>query len=93
MQRRGYDTTGSALDIGSTEPSRRCTAVLGSMTHALQAQRALSGASLHSEVIKISSSKSGQGCTYGVTYACMQDTHVRAVLSRAGIAVRRYTGG
>ena len=73
--------------------SGECTAVLGTMTAALQAQRTLSNAAIHAAVIKISSSKSAKGCAYGITFACAQTELVRTVLGRAGISVKKYMGG
>lgn len=66
-----------------------CTAVIGSMTKAMQAQRALAEASVRASVQKVSSTQAG-GCVYGVSYACNQDQMVREILSYAGIRVRKY---
>ena len=68
---------------------QECTAVIGSMTRAMQAERALAGASVRSYVTKVSSAPSG-GCVYGVTYACNQTEIVRDILSHGGIRVRKY---
>ncbi len=70
-----------------------CTAVLGTMTQAMQAERVLSNATIHATVTKISSSKSSKGCTYGVTFPCAQESHVRDILFRAGVTVKKYMGG
>ena len=68
---------------------QECTAVIGSMTRAMQAESALAGASVRSHVIKVSSAPSG-GCVYGVRYACNQTEIVNGILSHAGIRVRKY---
>ncbi len=83
-------------DPGIREDPRargECTAVLGNMTGALQAQRALANAAIYSTVTKVSSSKNTGGCAYGVVYPCAQERNVRAVLSRADITVKKYLGG
>lgn len=67
-----------------------CTAVVGSMTNAMTAQNALTGAAIYSTVIKVSSMDTGDGCAYGVTFHCSQTADVRRVLSAAGVKVRKY---
>ena len=69
-------------------------AVVGSMTTALAAQRALATAAIRSEIVKEDSAKSasdGRGCSYGVAFPGSQRGNVRAILSAAHINVRRYT--
>ena len=77
----------------SYQETGECTAVLGTMTNALQAQKALAKAAIHASVIKVSSSQSTRGCAYGITYTCAQAENVRMVLARSGIAVKKYMGG
>ncbi len=69
-----------------------CRATTGSMTDAMRAQSALRRAALRSRVVKIDQ-KEGErprGCTYGVTFSCLQEENVRRVLRDAGIHVRGY---
>lgn len=66
-----------------------CTAVIGSMTKAMQAERALAQASVRASVQKVSSTQAG-GCVYGVSYACNQESLVKDILSHAGVRVRGY---
>jgi len=70
-----------------------CIAVIGSMTQAIGAQRALASAAIQSEVIKADSSLTRRGCAYALTYSCLQDKNVRQVLQNAGIRVRSYQEG
>ena len=70
-----------------------CTAVMGSMTNALQAQKALANAALYVSVTKVSSSSSTNGCSYGISYSCVTEQQIRAVLSNAGLTVKKYMGG
>lgn len=70
-----------------------CTAVMGSMTNALQAQKALANAAIYVSVRKVSASGSTNGCSYGVSYPCSAVSNVRAVLSSAGLSVKKYMGG
>ena len=69
-------------------------AVVGSMTTALGAQRALATAAIRSEIVKqdsASGSSGSRGCNYGVAFPSVQRGNVRAILSAAHINVRRYT--
>lgn len=63
-------------------------AVVGSMTNALQAERALASAAIRCEVVK--QDTGGRGCGWGVTFPTTQQPSVAAVLSAAHINVRRY---
>lgn len=63
-------------------------AVLGSMTTAMTAQRALASAAIRCEVVKVDSG--GRGCGYGVAFPSVQHGNVTAILSAAHINVRRY---
>lgn len=67
-----------------------CTAVIGSMTQAMKAQSVLSEAAIRSTLTKISSSRTHNGCAYGVDFPCTQSGNVRTVLERAGVRVRDY---
>ena len=76
------------------EPSYRtatvCTAVTGSMTMAMKAQRALSREAIRASAVKVSKSTSNTGCVYGVEFDCPLLGNVKAVLETAGIEVREY---
>lgn len=64
-----------------------CTAEIGSMTQAIRAQRALADAAIPSTVIKTNSAK---GCTYGVSFTCLQNGNVQNTLTKAGVKVKRW---
>lgn len=71
-----------------------CTAVIGSMTTALKARKALLRASIRSTVVKLDSSVTRKGCAYGIEFDCIQTSNVKYTLDSAGIKVSRYlTGG
>lgn len=70
-----------------------CTAVIGSVTQTMRAQRVLANAAIPTEVIKADSAVTGRGCAYALSYSCVQDGNVRTILHRAGIRVRGFTGG
>lgn len=70
-----------------------CTAVIGSMTTSMRAQRALLKASIRSTVVKLDSSVTRRGCAYGLEFDCIQASNVQHVLSTAGIKVPRYLSG
>lgn len=65
-------------------------AVVGSMTAAQRAQRALLGAAIRADIVK-SDTESGRGCGYGVAFPTSQQGNVRAILSAAHVNVRRYS--
>ena len=85
-----YDPTHAKLPYTTAPTGQTCTAILGAMTKAMQAEKALLEASIRATVTKVSSSAHASGCVYGVAYACNQDSIVREVLSSAGIRVRGY---
>ena len=70
-----------------------CTAVIGSMTQAMKAQSVLAEAAIRASLTKISSSKTHNGCAYGVDFPCTQSRNVRVILDHAGIRVREYLQG
>jgi hypothetical protein len=65
-------------------------AVVGSMTAAQRAQRALLVAAIRADIVK-SDSESGRGCSYGVAFPASQQSNVRAILSTSHVNVRRYS--
>lgn len=67
-----------------------CFAVMGSMTQTMRAQKVLSNAAIRAEVVKADSAHTRRGCAYALSYPCVQDGNVRAVLSSAGIRARDF---
>ena len=63
-------------------------AVVGGMTAALSAQRALAMAAIRTDIIN--EDTGGRGCGYGVVFPSSQYANVRTILSNAHINVRRY---
>ena len=70
-----------------------CTAVIGSMTTAQKAQKALATAAIRANVVKLDSSVTKRGCAYGVEYDCIQEANVKAVLNAFGICISRIVRG
>lgn len=68
-----------------------CRVVVGSVTYATKAQRALTRAAIYSEAVKLDSGNAGRGCTYGLEFPCSQWEGVRTVLQSAGIRARDLT--
>lgn len=64
-----------------------CAASIGSVTHAMKAQRILSENAITSSVNKVSSKS---GCSYGVMFPCLQRKNVEIILSKNNIRVREY---
>ena len=76
------------------EPSYRtatvCTAVTGSMTMAMKAQRALAKEAIRATVVKVSRSTDAKGCVYGVEFDCPLLGNVKNSLLNAGVEVREF---
>lgn len=68
----------------------KCRVELGTMTQSIKAQRALADSSIPAEVIK-SSSLSGRGCAYGLSFSCAQRENVENIFKKYGIKVREWT--
>lgn len=58
---------------------------IGSVTHAIKAQRALSDNNVPSKVVKTKSSPSGKGCTYGIETDRMYSSTAERILSSYSI--------
>lgn len=69
---------------------RSCSAVMGTLTGAQKASKALAGAAIPSSVIKIDSPSGARGCVWGVSFSCNQTENVKSVLSSSGIGVRSW---
>lgn len=67
-----------------------CTAVTGSMTMAMKAQRVLSREAIMTKTVKVSGSSEGKGCVYGVEFDCPLLGNVKSTLQSAGVEVREY---
>ena len=67
-----------------------CLAVMGSMTQAMRAQKALAVAAVRAEVVKADSAHTRRGCAYALSYPCSQENNVRTILAGAGIRVRDF---
>ena len=67
-----------------------CTAVTGSMTMALKAQRALSKEAIRANTVKVNSSTTDKGCIYGVEFDCPLLEKVRSTLSQAGVEAKEF---
>ena len=70
-----------------------CTAAIGSLTHTIGAQRALSEAGIHGTIVKLDASMTRRGCAYGVEFACEDGRAVRSVMNANKISVSNYFGG
>ena len=77
-----YDTTRRSATV--------CTAVTGSMTMALKAQRTLAKHALRVNTVKVSKSSSGKGCIYGIEFDCALSGNIRTILESSGIEIKEY---
>ena len=87
-RRRGRDNFARSTDAPTGGESGVCTLVIGSMTQAMAAQKALAEAAIRVSIVKISSSRTHNGCAYGLDLPCTQIGNVRTVLGRAGVRIR-----
>jgi hypothetical protein len=91
LMRKNYGAPGASPTASERAyAAGTCTAVIGSMTQAMKAQSVLSEAAIRSTLTKISSSRTHNGCAYGVDFPCTQSGNVRTVLERVGVRVRDY---
>lgn len=65
-------------------------AVIGSMTAAIKAQRALAGADVSVHVVSLSPRDSKRGCAYGIEFPIEMEGAVRFVLRRDRIPVAEF---
>ena len=78
------------LNNSMQRSSPLCTAVLGSMTIALKAQKALAKQAIRAEAVKISRPVSNKGCIYGLKFDCALMGNVREALDSADIKVEEF---
>ena len=65
-------------------------AVIGSMTAAIKAQRALAGVDVSAHVVSLSPKDSRRGCAYGLEFPAELEGAVRFVLRRDRIPVVEF---
>jgi hypothetical protein len=71
--------------------SNICSAEIGSVTQALNAQKALAASAIPAKVVKKDSASRQKGCVYGLEISCRQLENARAILESAKIPVRAWT--
>ena len=69
----------------------KCIFSIGSVTHAIKAQRALSDYSVPSKIVKTKTLENGRGCTYGIELDSGYRSFAAEVLKRFGIPYRSET--
>ena len=69
-----------------------CSAVMGTLTNAQKAQKALSAAAIPTSLGKDETISSNRGCVWSVNFSCNQLENVKAVLSAYGISVKKWGG-
>lgn len=70
-----------------------CTAAIGSLTHAMKAQSALTADGIVSKIVKLDPSMTRKGCAYGIEYSCDDHKAVRSAFNTAKISVSSYIRG
>ena len=66
----------------------RSIAVFPTLTAAESARRALIGAAISAETVKVDSSRTRRGCSWGVSFPSVQLQNVMTVFDNAGIKTR-----
>lgn len=64
-----------------------CAASIGSVTHAMKAQRLLTNQAIQCSVSKVTGKN---GCMYGIRFPCAHKHNVQSILTAAGIRVKEY---
>ena len=77
----------------SKKQNKGCCAVMGTLTNAQKAQKALSAAAIPTGVNKSENPSAHRGCVWSVNFSCNQIENVKAVLSAAGIGVKAWECG
>ena len=70
-----------------------CSAIVGTLTNAQKAQKALAAAAIPARVGKLEASSSHRGCVWSINFSCNQMRNVKSVLASSGINVRAWEGG
>lgn len=68
----------------------RCVSEIGSVTYASKARKALSDESIGSSIVKLSDSRRGRGCIYGIEVNCNQTENAVRVLQKNGIRYESF---
>ena len=71
---------------------KSCYAIMGTLTNAQKAQKALSMAAIPSNVSKTNSPATHNGCVWSLNFSCNQLGNIKSVLSKAGITVKSWEG-
>ncbi len=71
----------------------RSIAVFPTLTAAERARRALAAAAIPAETVKVDSSRTRRGCSWGVAFFDIQLRGVMAVFGNAGIKTREIIRG
>ena len=87
-RRRRREDASQSVNPTAESHSGVCTLVIGSMTQAMTAQSVLAEAAIRASIVKISSSRTHNGCAYGLDLPCTQLGNAKAVLGRAGVRMR-----
>ena len=87
-RRRGREDASPSTPITTENYPGVCTLVIGSMTQAMTAQSVLAESAIRASIVKISSSRTHNGCAYGLDLPCTQLGNAKAVLGRAGVRIR-----
>lgn len=64
-----------------------CRVAIGSVTHAMKAQRILENNMIMSKVEKLTYKN---GCTYGLSFPCEHKNNVDLILNKNGIKIKGY---
>ena len=72
---------------------KSCTAAVGSMTSALKGRKALTSASIPSNIVKLNNIKTQHGCSYGLEFDYFNYYNVQHILNSCGINVSEYIIG
>ena len=70
---------------------KKCVFSIGSVTHAIKAQRALSDFSVPSKIVKTQSDDRGRGCIYGIEFDNVYCSFASDTMIKYGISFKKIT--
>ena len=72
---------------------KKCIAAVSSVTYALKGQELLAAYSIRSAIVKLDSSATSAGCSYGIETDCGQMNNVQRIFANKSFKVSEYIEG
>jgi len=69
-----------------------CIVSVKTMTAAIKARKALSGAGIESEILSLDRTLTKNGCAYGLGYPCAESRQVERILKMSKVSYGEFIG-